>query len=364
VNGWLQRLILCAVLGWVAAFAVEALPPDPPAIAYEHRRTNDPLSIHIGIVRPEQVRIVSELAGEGRLGRHPVSRLARRRRAWLGINGGFFHIGEPDDGDPAGVLKVDGTWVSDAPIPRGALGWTADGQRVLVGRLVTRWTLDLAGTRWPVGGLNRTRRDRELVLFTCHYGPSTRTSGGLELVVQDGRVSEVQVGGDAAIPPRGWVASFGGSLEAGAVEVGSAARLVPSIDGPDSHLDWQDMEFVVGGTPVLVRDGQPVRDFSAEGVRRDFVLQRHPRTAVGVRDDGRWVFVVVDGRRPEFSVGMTLAELAELMVSLGCRQALNLDGGGSSTFFLYGQVVNRPSDLSGERPVSDAILVLPPGHPR
>ncbi|GAB4117371.1 MAG: hypothetical protein Kow001_17640 [Acidobacteriota bacterium] len=287
----------------------------------------------------------------------------RRRRAWLGVNGGFFRIGEPDDGDPAGVLKINGSWVSDAPIPRGALGWTADGRQVLIGRLVTRWTLDLAGTSWPIGGLNRSRRDSELVVFTRHYGLSTRTAGGLELVVSDGRVAAVQVGGDAAIPAVGWVVSFGPRLEAPTVEVGSEARLVPSIDGPDSHLDWEVMDFVVGGTPVLVRDGRPVTDFSEEGVRRDFVLQRHPRTAVGVRDDGRWVFVVVDGRRPEFSVGMTLAELAELMVSLGCRQALNLDGGGSSTFFLYGQVVNRPSDLAGERPVSDGILVLPPGDP-
>jgi exopolysaccharide biosynthesis protein len=119
------------------------------------------------------------------------------------------------------------------------------------------------------------------------------------------------------------------------------------------------MEFLVGGTPLLLREGEIIRDFGPEKVPENFVNQRHPRTAVGIRADGTWVFVVVDGRRPTISVGMTLSELAQLMKSLGCKDALNLDGGGSSTLYLYGQVVNIPSDLAGERPVSDAILVMP-----
>jgi exopolysaccharide biosynthesis protein len=110
---------------------------------------------------------------------------------------------------------------------------------------------------------------------------------------------------------------------------------------------------------MLLRRGEIVQDFGPEKVPETFVMQRHPRTAMGVRADGTWVLVVVDGRRPTVSIGMTLAELAELMKSLGCKDALNLDGGGSSTLYLYGQVVNTPSDLAGERPVSDAILVLP-----
>lgn len=120
------------------------------------------------------------------------------------------------------------------------------------------------------------------------------------------------------------------------------------------------MDYIVGGTPLLVKGGSPVQDPLAEKVRTSFVEERHPRTAVGIRNDGTWVFVVVDGRRPEVSVGMTLNELTGLMLDLGCRDALNLDGGGSSTFYLYGGVLNQPSDLAGERPVSDAIIVLEP----
>jgi exopolysaccharide biosynthesis protein len=67
----------------------------------------------------------------------------------------------------------------------------------------------------------------------------------------------------------------------------------------------------------------------------------------------------VDGRRPGWSAGMTLTEAARLMRSLGARDAVNLDGGGSTTMSVLGEVVSRPSDRSGERPVSDALSVIP-----
>jgi exopolysaccharide biosynthesis protein len=68
--------------------------------------------------------------------------------------------------------------------------------------------------------------------------------------------------------------------------------------------------------------------------------------------------VVVDGRQPNHSVGMSLPELTDLARSLGLVDALNLDGGGSSTMVVKGEVVNRPSDPTGPRPVSDAIVVI------
>src|SRR6185503_5497574 len=86
---------------------------------------------------------------------------------------------------------------------------------------------------------------------------------------------------------------------------------------------------------------------------RSFVAGRQPRTLAGVRADGTLLLVTVDGRLPGWSVGMTLPEAARLMRSLGAREAMNLDGGGSSTMVVRGEVVNRPSDRTGERPVSD-----------
>ena len=84
---------------------------------------------------------------------------------------------------------------------------------------------------------------------------------------------------------------------------------------------------------------------------------RHPRTAVAKLKDGKFLMITVDGRQPGISVGMTLQELAEYLLSIGTTDAMNLDGGGSTTMYLDGKVVNTPSDKEGERKVSDAILV-------
>ena len=106
-----------------------------------------------------------------------------------------------------------------------------------------------------------------------------------------------------------------------------------------------------------------MRDRSGSTARRP--PTRHPRTAVGIAANGkRVILVVVDGRRAGYSDGMTLRELAGLMMSLGARDALNLDGGGSTTMAVTNpetgalEVVNRPSDATGERTVGDALGII------
>ena len=112
----------------------------------------------------------------------------------------------------------------------------------------------------------------------------------------------------------------------------------------------------IAGSHIVLKDGKiPTLPDSA------FSKSRHPRTAVGTADGGRkLVLVVVDGRRLGVSVGMSLAELAELMLKLGCEDALNLDGGGSSTLVIRNPdtgelvVMNRPSD-GKQRPVANVL---------
>jgi exopolysaccharide biosynthesis protein len=98
---------------------------------------------------------------------------------------------------------------------------------------------------------------------------------------------------------------------------------------------------------------------------RTFVTQRHNRTAIGIRDDGTVLLVTIDGRTRQ-SEGLSLPDLTRLMRYLGCRDALNLDGGGSTTMYVEGHpndgIVNHPSDngrydSGGERGVSNCIVV-------
>ena len=117
---------------------------------------------------------------------------------------------------------------------------------------------------------------------------------------------------------------------------------------------------IVGGAGLLIRDGQDIADWSVEAFNKGFAESRHPRTMIGDAGDGTIWLITVDGRQPTLSVGMTLEELRTLAHRLGLVNALNLDGGGSTTMWVRGGVVNNPSDLAGPRKVSDALLVTPP----
>jgi exopolysaccharide biosynthesis protein len=118
--------------------------------------------------------------------------------------------------------------------------------------------------------------------------------------------------------------------------------------------------MIIGGWPRILRDGENVATDAStvEGTLSGNAEARHPRTAVGFsRDSSTLLLLTVDGRS-ENSGGMTLVELADMMRHLGAWQAMNFDGGGSTTMVIDGNVVNHPSDKEGERTVGNALLVV------
>jgi len=125
-----------------------------------------------------------------------------------------------------------------------------------------------------------------------------------------------------------------------------------------SGFDWEKIDSVIGGGPCLVKDGELDVDAQQEGFGADFFEQKHPRTAIGRTAENDIWLVAVDGRQ-ESGDGMSLQDLARVMIRLGCIEAMNLDGGGSTTMDVLGVVVNRPSD-GRERPVADGVVVLGP----
>jgi len=306
------------------------------------------------------VRLVPAVGDGGRMRRQRVSEIARRTGALAAINGGFFST----SGDPLGCLLIAGEWVSEPDVQRSCAGITADGA-VIFDRLHADFTVITGEAAARVDGLNRERRADELVLYRPVYDASTRTNAfGAEAVVSNGVVvSVVDQRGNSPIPRDGFVLSGHGRARqwilralAPGVPVLIQTVLVPRSADPR----WQQVVHAVGGGPRLLSGGEwvPPEDFPATITDR-----RHPRTAIGVSADGRVVLVVVDGRQPTHSLGMTLPELAIALRRLGAVEAMNLDGGGSSTIVVGDRVVNQPSDETGERPVADALVVLPAQGP-
>lgn len=144
----------------------------------------------------------------------------------------------------------------------------------------------------------------------------------------------------------------------------SQIEVIPISTPPQTNPEeWSKFEHIVGGTPVLVHNGDLIQDFTREQTLESFLVKKYSRTAIGIKDNGDWLFVVVDSHFFGLFGGMTIKELSQLMLNLGCVEALNLDGGGSSTMVIEGKVVNQPSGKIEENgkfveAVSDAILIF------
>ena len=290
--------------------------------------------------------------------------MARRLGALAATNGGYFRTDGPYRGEPAGIVLRAGKLLSEPYRRRPGLAVSNKGGRTrlaVVDAEVRVEAVASKGLRRRVDGVNRPRLGDELILFTPEFDRTTLTGpDGAEAVVERG------AGGPSStrraprpFPSAGWVLSANGEAAAWVrAKIKPGTRLeTPNRRPPDPRARPSLAEFVVGGGPRLVRAGKPVAA-GPEAGGPGFIDTRHPRTAVGVRADGRILLVTVDGRQPERSVGMTIAELSALLLELGAVEAVNMDGGGSTTMVAGGRVVNSPSDLTGERPVGDALLVL------
>ena len=131
----------------------------------------------------------------------------------------------------------------------------------------------------------------------------------------------------------------------------------PLLDS--SPRDWSRVQHAVSGAGLLMLDGIELNEWRDERITAGFDTTRHPRTVIGTDATGAIWLITVDGRNLSVSLGMSFAELQRLSKRLGLRSVLNLDGGGSTTMWAAGKIVNHPSDPGGPRPVSDAILVIP-----
>ena len=119
-----------------------------------------------------------------------------------------------------------------------------------------------------------------------------------------------------------------------------------------------DMQTAIGGGPVLIQAGKIVitnneeQKFAGKAIN-----DKHPRTAMGYTKDGKLIVLVVQGRQKDVSEGMNLVQLAETLKAIGCVEALNLDGGGSSCMLINGKETIQPSDLTGQRPVPAVFII-------
>lgn len=318
-----------------------------------------------------------ELANDRIPGHETTSSMAARRQAVAGINGDFTILpGAHGAGRPVNTFVEDGLLVSSPLIWGRNFSVSKDETAISIGhsRLRMSLTRRLSGEVWrvtswneavpkpsgiaahtPLGGAELRPPERSCSARIYSRGAVTwdLSGGGLE---QASVVDAVR-----CAPRRMW--RKGGTVVSapqGAVE---AALIASLVAGEEVAVGWSlartGVLDTIGGNPTLLEDGELV----VEPCAGSYFCDRNPRTGIGVTADGRILLVVVDGRRPGYSVGMTPVAFGKLFQRLGATWALNLDGGGSSTMVVEGRIVNRPSDGT-ERPVGSSILLLQGPDPR
>lgn len=355
-------------------------PLAPGVMLQRHVVNAVPWNINVVTVdlRAAHVGVQAAHANGSFLGRESVLAMTDRekgrgRQVVAAINADFFRLA---DGEPTNNFVVDGEWW------RGVHDWSGGvavhSQFAVTSRgalLIDRfnWNGTVSTVRYPsfgLDGLNVRPGPEAVALFTSRFGAATpRDSVGrtlFEVVLRPVgpgrfRIADSVRGGGGSSLDRQVVLVGGGATRNRLQALGPPGTLLRLTTGVTP--DRGPLAALVGGLPRLVVHGRGEADTAladAEGTNANLRL-RHPRSAVGFsRDSSRLFLVTVDGRQPS-SAGMDLRELSALMLTLGAFEALNLDGGGSTTLVAGGQVVNRPSDAGGPRTVANAILVTHPG---
>src|SRR3989454_2062771 len=250
-----------------------------------------------------------------------------------------------------GRFVIDGRLRPPRTHRRPVFVTTREGKPAIVPSKFTGRVLPAGRPSLWVSGVNHPPHAGGLAVYNRFYGPLTPPLQTAAIVRND--IVEHLTTGKILIPQDGYVLGVtpdDAELITKFIRVGDRLWLRLEV--------WPDLEIAsaVGGGPRLVKDGQVFVPFAWEWFSPRHVRERAPRTAVGITAANKVLLVTVDGRGRQ-NTGMTLREMAELMVQLGARDAMNLDGGSSATMVVGGRVVNDPSD-GMERPIASALLVL------
>ena len=312
------------------------------------------------------------------LGRENVSALTARTGAVAGINASFF----PFAGNPLGFHVHKGEMVIEPAQERTVFYITKNGAPHF-DVLTSHGTIAQGTDTITLDGLNRApaasaANKNEVLLYTPIFFSTTLPSKGrFEVALRltpglplrgdtDVYGTVLRTGEDGKFPiePNTVVLSGCGTgaayLRRVAGKVGAKVTVRLDVKTSDGKpFDLSQVREAVAGSTRLLAGGKNIAETPAGDVGSSMSTTQHPRSAVGVTADGKILLVLVDGRQKGISRGIGLVELAHRMAAMGCVDAVNLDGGGSSALSVGGLIVNSPSG-NVERPVASMLLVFAP----
>ncbi|MCE2403185.1 phosphodiester glycosidase family protein [Candidatus Poribacteria bacterium] len=321
------------------------------------------------------------------LGKETVRSMAKRRtqrgdrRVVVAVNGGFGVLG--DMRGYGGVLEnihiQDGELITQPTDTEACFGVTESGE-FLSTPVQMKASVQIGTHTLPIGCINQRRLDGcKVTLYTPRLGESTHTNrrrgkevilSGLPLPLTPNyarpyQVEKISNNGNSPISKDSavlWISSQIKDAGVSQFNPGATGKLTVSLSPPE----WNQVRHAIGGRLRLLKNGKINQELvdthlknkkkHVPGKRDQFLnLSHEPRTALGYNADTLFL-VVADGRQPKYSTGLTLYELASILIELGATEAINLDGGSSSTFVVNDEVINKPSGQQ-EREVLNAVFI-------
>lgn len=369
-------------------------------LSYETRKDKKHI-IHILKIDPKYYQIELVKARDQVLGRETVPSMAIRTGAIAAINGGFFEI--QDDARPSGTLIINNECFSLSKGKRALL--MIDGSHLEMKKAEVKFIASVEKKIIAYDLINHFAKKDKIVLYNSAWGPKTLTPyKRLEVLIDNqGVITEIAETGNNKIPNEGFVLSLPANhpLKQSLVP-GKKVQFKYLVNNASTSI-----KSMVMGIPLLISQSK-INPALEKTLQKQFSMQPHARTALGKDAKGNIIMVVAEhvysqslGKmsieqiqallnakyskkeqnsktlpkitsdlQKELSkdspvIGLSLTALAKLMLDLGCVEAINMDGGGSSTLFLNGKVMNTVVGDEDEglgqrslRPVSDAIVVL------
>jgi hypothetical protein len=356
--------------------------PAPPAVGWRavsrtvdrggieiiELQRDEPLTrAHLAVFpRSQLARLRPVLASDqlvGGTGRLLTTTMCARLHCHAAVNGDRHVLSGHDAGRPVGAVALDGDLIATQPLPPEdpyahlLIGRDGSMDGTIQFPLPITPAVASGDVVLPVA-VNRQPSGDHIAVLDERYSPQTRTPAGtVEYLLEDSGPTDTgrllspasRREGSGPIPPDGMVVAANGPTAIAAAEAWWAAAIEAGAAIYSSGIG--DVRDIVGGSPLLL-------DNTEYGFPTDHSDGRHPRTIIGW-DQSRVLLVAVDGRLADWSLGVTLVEAAQLMRWLGATDALNLDGGSSTTFVDHGRLANRPS-AGVQLSAVQALVVMPP----
>ena len=274
-----------------------------------------------------------------------ITTIAKNTNSIAAVNGTFF---KPQTGVPLGTLMIDNKIYTGPIYNRVALG-IFDG-KYETARVELNAKLNMGNYSIKIDNINQPRMLSSYTLaYTREWGAKAPVSPkyGYQIAIKDNKIVnsssnplDIPEGGYVIVAPYRALQPFLASKNNISVDI-------------KTNPEWKDVKHIISGGPYLVKDSNVYVDINAQ--KLSAIGGKNPRTAIGYTKNNTLIMVVVDGRENQ-SVGMTLVQLANFMKSVGCTNAINLDGGGSTVMYVNGQVVNNPA-FKGGIAISNALVI-------